>query len=188
MEINPSPPRCVQSERESKAAENPGFPFLFGGEGCGKHRGGDGRVKWEQLHLFPTPLPPQPLGGTGPPSPPQLLWGQSWLLLTVQLATEWQQTRSETCDTFPSPGPLECQLCPGTPTPGRSFVEGDSQPGLGQGGGKGSSPRVWLLSEVTQCMPWLGGTVMCPCVTETLTLLRTRVARVALGNEPSIRG
>lgn len=147
-------------------------------------------MKWEQLHLFPAPLHSQPLGRTGPPSPPQLLWGQSktWLLLAVQLATERQQTPSETCDTLPSPGPLECQLCPGTPALGRSSVKGDSQPGLGQGGGKGSSPGVWLLSEVTQCMPWLGGTVTCPRVMETLTLLRTCVARVALGNEPSIRG
>lgn len=35
METNPPHP-AVQSKRESKAAENPGFPFLSGGEGCGK--------------------------------------------------------------------------------------------------------------------------------------------------------
>lgn len=147
METNPSPPCCVQSERESKATENPGFPFLFGGERFGKHKGGDGRVKCVQLHHFPMPLHPQPLGGTVPPSPPQLFWGRSkaWLLLRVQLVTEWPQTPSETCDTLPFPGALECQLCPGTPALGRSFVQGDSQPGLGQGGGKGSSPGVWLL-------------------------------------------
>lgn len=72
MQNNPSPPSCVQSKRESKAAENPGFPFLFGREGCGKHRGGDRQVKWAQLHLFLTPLHPQPPGGTGPHNPPQL--------------------------------------------------------------------------------------------------------------------
>lgn len=52
------------------------------------------------------------------------------------------QTLSETCGTLPLPG---ARHSPGTATLGRSFVKGDAQLGLGQGGGQGSSLGVWLL-------------------------------------------
>lgn len=52
METNPFPPCCVWSKRESKAAENPGFPFLFGRR-MGETRGRRWKSYEAQLYLFP---------------------------------------------------------------------------------------------------------------------------------------
>lgn len=133
---------------------------------------------------FPNTSSPTAPGGELPSQPSPVTLGSIKDLAAADMAP------SETCDTLPFPGPLECQLCPGTPALGRSFVKGDSHQGLGQGGGKGRSPRGLAVvrdDSVHALAGWyhLCHRVTCPHVMETLTLLRTHVARVALGkNHP----
>lgn len=71
METNPFHPPTV-SKRESKAAENPGFPFLFG-EGMEEKQGRRWTSYGTQLHLFLLPLPQ---GAPALAIHPHLLWGQ----------------------------------------------------------------------------------------------------------------
>lgn len=136
---------------------------------------------------FPITSAPSAPGGNSSPSPPLLLWGQlkTWLLLAVQQTTEWHHLRPVTHFHPQGPSSASCALAH-PPWEGALYKVTLSQ-GWGKEGEREAPPGVWLLSEMTQRMPWLGGTVCvtCPRVTETLTLLRTRVARVALGkNHP----
>lgn len=81
-ETNPFPPCCVRSKRESKAAENHGFPFLYG-EGM---RETPGR-RWTSCEGAAPPFPTAQgstsaptalaLWAPGPAHPSPVIWGSA---------------------------------------------------------------------------------------------------------------
>lgn len=109
METNPFLPCWVQSKSGSKAAENPGFPFLFGtgmGETQGRrwmsHRDAAPPFPTAQGSMLPHPQP-LPLGEVALHIPPQIFWGQHKAQLSKCQRSGWCSHPSQSQHNTKSP-------------------------------------------------------------------------------------